>query len=85
MNDAVAFLERWTDEHVSPVSAALVSEQAVRLSEKCLADAEEAGFSGEQIEEAAQEINDGYDLISYIEAALKADDLGEADEDDEDS
>ena len=81
----IAFLERWTEEHVAPVPAALVMETAVDLAEKCIADAEEAGFPAEQIEEAAQELNEGLDLVAYMQQALRDRPLELIDEDQPDA
>lgn len=82
--DALAFVEKWVEDNTVSIAANLRAEKAESLAEKCLRDAAEAGYSEEDIEQAAEELTDGEDLATYIEMALdKADDEELADEDDE--
>jgi len=82
MDDALAFLEKWIEDNAAPVSAQLRAEQAETLAERCMRDGAEAGFSEEELEEAAAELSEGTDLQTVIEAALeKAEDDEYADED----
>lgn len=55
------------------------AERAESLAEQCRKEAEEAGFSEEDLEEAVGELAEGGDLSSYIEEALE-----KAEEDDSD-
>lgn len=82
--DALAFLEKWVEDNAVSIAANLRAEKAESLAEQCLRDAAEAGYSDEDIEQAAEELTDGEDLATYIEMALeKAADDEPEDEDDE--
>lgn len=82
--DALAFLEKWVEDNAIGIAAHLRAEKAESLAEQCLRDAAEAGYSDEDIEQAAEELTDGENLATYIEMALeKADEEEVADEEDE--
>lgn len=80
--EALAFLERWTEDNAAPISAKLRAEQAEILAVQCTREGADAGFSEEALEEAAAEATEGGDLVAYIEAALaKANEIEATDED----
>lgn len=82
--DALAFLEKWVEDNTVGIAAHLRAEKAESLAEQCLRDAAEAGYSDEDIEQAAEELTDGENLATFIEMALeKVDEEELADEEDE--
>jgi hypothetical protein len=70
-DDTLAFLEKWVEDNTSAVPAELRAQKAESLAEQCLRDAAEAGFSEDDVAEAASELSDGDDLAAYIEQALE--------------
>lgn len=81
--DTLAFLEKWVEDNTVAVAASLRAEKAESLAEQCLRDGAEAGYSEEEIEEAAAELTDGGDLASLIETALERADNDEVSEDED--
>lgn len=83
-DDVLAFLEKWIEDNIVVTPPRLRAERAENLAEQCRKDAEEAGFSEEELDEAIEELAEGDDLSTYIEEALdKAEDEGDDDGDDE--
>ncbi len=69
-DDIYEFLEKWIVDNVEAIDRSLHAERAESLAELCYKEAAEAGFSEEEIEEAAAELCDGEGLASYIENKL---------------
>lgn len=68
-DDAKTFLEQWTEENVTAASSSSAAEQ---LAEECIRDAKGAGYTRNELEEAAGELSDDeHDLISFFEAAIE--------------
>lgn len=81
-DDVYAFLEKWIEDNVVPIDANLRAERAENLASECYKEAAEAGFSEEEVDEAADELSEGAGLAAYIEAALdKAEEEEEVEED----
>lgn len=85
---AQAFLERWTEENVTPVPAADRQGEAERLATACRDEAGKEGFTEAELDEACTQSSDDEltDLTSYMAAALEtaaAADEEYADNDDE--
>ncbi len=85
---AQAFLERWTEENVTPVPAADRQAEAERLATACREEAAQEGFTDAELDEACTQSSDEEltDLMSYMSAALDtaaAADEEYADNDDE--
>lgn len=81
-DDVYAFLEKWIEDNVAPTDASLRAERAENLAAECYKEAGEAGFSEEEVDEAADELSEGAGLAAYIEAALdKAEEEEEVEED----
>jgi hypothetical protein len=81
--DTLAFLEKWVEDNAVGIAAHLRAEKAENLAAQCLKGGAEAGYSEEEIEEAAAELTDGEDLLTYIEMALETADEEEAWDDDD--
>lgn len=65
-DDALAFIERWLEENIDDTD-----HDAEQLAQQCLSAARDAGYTEDQVEEAASELSeDGGDLISLIEAKI---------------
>jgi hypothetical protein len=84
-DDALAFLEKWIEDNAVPTPAKLRGDRAETLAAECFREGAIAGFSEEELEEAASELSDGADLAALIEVALeKAEDEEADDEEEED-
>jgi 20S proteasome alpha/beta subunit len=81
MNDlAIAFLERWVEEHVTPVPAGRQAAEAERLAAACIRDAAEEDITEDELTEIAIEDSDGDDLVAYMMKALDKAELEELDD-----
>ncbi len=83
-DDVLAFLEKWIEDNVVATPARLRAERAESLAEQCRKDAEDAGFSEEELDEAVEELAEGGDLSTYIEEALEKADEEDSEDGDED-
>ncbi|CAN0452006.1 unnamed protein product [Phaeothamnion confervicola] len=81
-DEALAFLEKWIGDNVVPTDASLRAEKAEDLAVQCYREAADAGFSDEDLQAAAEELSEGSDLATLIEAALAK--AGEEVDDDND-
>jgi len=83
-DDALAFIEKWIEDNAVPSAAKQKGDQAESLAAECFREGVEAGFSEDELEEAASELSDGADLAALIEVALeKAEDEEEEEYDEE--
>lgn len=88
---AQSFLERWTEENVTPIPAADREAEAERLATACKEEATQEGISEADLNEACSQSSDEEhaDVLAYMQAALEtasaaAEDDDGYDEDDED-
>lgn len=81
-DDVLAFLEKWVEDNVVPIDASLRAEKAELLAERFYREAADAGFEEADVEQTVQELADGEDLASYLEAKLENVDDEEDVEDD---
>lgn len=82
--DLLAFFEKWLNDHITPTEESLRAERAEGLAELFYRDAAEAGFDEDDVVEAASEITEGEDLVTFIEAKLDAATSDEDEIEDED-
>ncbi len=66
-NQAIQFLNHWVTEHVNAIPYPEHLAEAQRLAKECVADAEKAGISEQELEEDL-----GQDLVSELHDRLKA-------------
>lgn len=81
--DALAFLEKWIDDHVVATPANVRLERAEELAVEFHRDAVEAGFSEEELDEVLTEVGDGADIATMIEHVMSK--LDEEEEEEEDA
>ena len=81
---AIAFLERWIEENVTPVPVNRQVAEAERLAATCLRDAAEEGISEDDLAEIAAEDSDGDDLVTYLAKAIEKATLDASEDDDAD-
>ena len=77
---AIAFLERWIEENVTPVTANRQEVEAARLAAACIRDAAEEDISEEELTEIASADSDGDHLVTYMVKAIEKATLEAADE-----
>jgi hypothetical protein len=77
---ARAFLERWIEQNVKAGG----DDDAEALASSCKADADEQGIPEDELNEAAEELSDGDDLVTVMENAIEQAELAEYDDPDED-
>jgi hypothetical protein len=83
-NVARAFLERWIEENIQSGSERPEKGEGERLALQCLKEAEDQGIAEEDIDEAAQDLSDGEDLVAVMENAIEQAENADFEEYDED-
>jgi hypothetical protein len=66
-NRAIQFLNHWATEHVNAIPYPEHLAEAQRLAKECVADAQKAGISGQELEEDL-----GQDLVSELRDRLNS-------------
>jgi hypothetical protein len=66
-NRAIQFLNHWATEHVNAIPYPEHLAEAQRLAKECVADAQKAGITGQELEEDL-----GQDLVSELRDRLNA-------------
>jgi hypothetical protein len=66
-NRAIQFLNHWATEHVNAIPYPEHLAEAQRLAKECVADAQKAGITGQELEEDL-----GQDLVSELRDRLNS-------------